>query len=168
MIHVTAKTEEELSAIPNAAPGDVAVLDNGQIYMTDVKGNWVQAKDYEDSKVELNVSLYDLNRNSITLMPGLTDFTQEKEEIAKFLNKTKSCYYMLLSNDLHYYTVFAIDKNVDDVFEEEVIGCLRDLGSVKLIDATYDDHIECWVTIQDEVSHVLMLFPYERGVIHCH
>lgn len=161
MIYV--KNENELTKLPNPQQGDIAVIDNGKVKVYDGT-NWVFM---EDPNGELTMNLYELNKNSINLMDTITDLKPEKEKIQRFLEKTDENYYMLLSNECHYYTLFSIEPLASYEFSEEVLGCLQDIGDIKLIDNDYGDRIECWVS-NNSGCHLFMLFPYARGVISCH
>lgn len=160
MIYV--KTENELNKLPNPQEGDMAVIDNGKVKVFK-NGKW----DFVKPKGGITMNLYELNKNTISLMDDITDIEPEKEKLREFRNKIPQKYYMLLSNECHYYTIFALNTLSRESFEEEVIGCLQDMGTLKLIDNDYEDRVECWIS-NASGCHMFMLFPYEKGVIACH
>ena len=122
------------------------------------------------SKTGIDVSLFELNQGAMTAMP---EYTQEQISSAKTLIdewhlRHQGTYYMLLSNEQHYYTVFHIgDDFSNPVLENAVIDdCLRPLGAIKEVSLNEDDVVECWVTIGN-TSYVYYLFNYDKGVVEC-
>lgn len=118
------------------------------------------------------LSLYDLNKQIISQMPELTnEKIEEKINLIKEFGKARGAeFYMLLNNEIRYYTLFRLVQEYANVysFEQEVINCLKYLGTIKAIDLNSDGVIEAWVQLHenDEVI-VLYLFPYDEGVILC-
>lgn len=117
------------------------------------------------------LSLYDLNKQLIAQLSDLTD--QEIEEKRAILREFKEAreaqFYMLLNNEIRYYTLFEINEDFLNTypFEQEVIHCLLSLGPIKAIDLNSDGVIEAWVDNADAGIIVLYLFPYDEGVITC-
>ena len=82
-------------------------------------------------------------------------------------------YFMLLSNDRRYYTVFNLCmgqymyKDKVQAITDELSELIRDIGDVLSIDKT-DDNIalEIWIRATDEEEvYCYYLFPYDNGVI---
>lgn len=76
-------------------------------------------------------------------------------------------YFMLLCNDIHYYTVLHLTEDNNEFAEDIVIECLQDVGVVQYIE--YDNEnqqVECWVKNENGVM-LFMLFNYDWGVIEC-
>lgn len=117
----------------------------------------------------LNVSLYELNQGAITSLPELNEeeILAAKALIKNYLDPSNFSYYMLLSNEKRYYTVFNIGlcSTLFPKPEDEIIDCLRELGQIKSIEIN-NDAIECWVT-ESDTSYVYYLFNYDKGVIKC-
>lgn len=121
----------------------------------------------------VNVSLYELNQGAMTALPAMTTDAIEaaKEKIAEYVSNIPfGRYYMLLSNDRKYYTIFHVGNASGTDFdyetiEDQVIDCLKNQGTIKDISAV-DSGIEFWITI-DNNSYVYYLFNYDRGVIKC-
>ena len=142
---------------------EMALVEEEQKIYKYTDGEWVEYKSPEG----LTISLLELNSIAVTQLASLTD-----EEIvkAKFaINKFVSLgYYMLLSNELKYYTVFDFNKNYtkdNPRLIDEVIACLQELGNIKSYEIN-DDSIEFWIT-KDDKSYPLYFFDYSGGVIKC-
>jgi len=118
----------------------------------------------------IDTTLFQLNQS---IMTGLPKYSHEQISAAKRLidswhSRHQGNYYMLLSNEQHYYTVFHIGHDYSNpVLENAVIDeCLGALGAIKEVSLTDDDVVECWVTIGD-TSYVYYLFNYDEGVVEC-
>lgn len=116
------------------------------------------------------ISLYELNRSIMREQPAY-DAEQMKqfiEDFNQYADETANTYYMLLSIETSYYTVF--------VHNSERENDLRDLGSALLAvsiaigpiighDIT-EDHVEIWFRDKrDNEAYIYMLFPYDGGVV---
>ena len=131
----------------------------------------------EEQKEEANLqmNMYDINKQVITQMPCLTiEELEEKADtlITEYQNEQKASYYMMLCNDLKYYTLFHIDEfdggSLLSCFPNEVLSCLISFtDDIKAIDFTEDrSAIEIWFS-KDEEIYVMYLFNYDAGVIEC-
>ena len=119
----------------------------------------------------LQMDLYELNKQIISQLPILTqeEIENQKDLIVDYHNNNQGKYYMMLCNELKYYTIFAIKPEANDYFEDEVIDCLYDfVDNIKSIE--YDNEnkkaIEIWFT-KNEETYVMYLFDYTQGVIEC-
>ena len=83
-------------------------------------------------------------------------------------------YYMLLNNDTHYFTIFNWlapneEKNCGAMPEElskEIFDIAKDLGTLKSIEYNEkNDSWEFWITGQDAITRMYLLFDYTKGVI---
>ena len=54
------------------------------------------------------MTLYDLNKSAYASLPDITDEQKEIAEriIERFIAESDEDYFMLLNNELHYYTIF--------------------------------------------------------------
>ena len=76
---------------------------------------------------------------------------------------------MLLCRDLNYYTLFVIDLESDVRIEQEVLECLKELGTIKSVEEFEDKNVvEIWVQPEDSDPVVMYFFNYDKGVIPCH
>ena len=131
-------------------------------------------KDYKkkvQGKGEINMSLYDINKN---IMQQLPDYTNEQlykleDSIDNEVNNKyiKNSYFMLLCNEIHYYTLFHFNPEESDFRSvgEGVTYLLYEAGYTISADEICDDHIEIWGK-KDKEAFVFMLFPYDQGVIN--
>lgn len=117
-----------------------------------------------------NVTLYELNQIAITSLPALTkeQIAEKKEIIKTYLNPIDHEYYMLLNNELKYYTLFEIglDLPIFSAPEDEIMDCLLALGDLKDVYLNEQNAVECWVTKENQ-SYLYLLFEYDEGVIKC-
>lgn len=119
------------------------------------------------------ISLYELNKQIISQLPnyGNEEIQKAKELILEYHSTHCAYHYMMLSNEMRYYTVFSTQNGSDPTlgkFENEVIDCLNSIGPIKSIEINSDRVVEIWCfSIADEELHVFYLFPYDEGVIIC-
>lgn len=167
---IKVKNLKTLKALPNHEEGELALVEkNSKVYV--YKNNkWVE---YDPKDGGLTVSLYDVNKMA---MPNLPDFTDEQIEearhmIAEFVGP-KTQFWMLLNNEKHYYTVFWLQHKQNILLvksiEDEVIGCLKEIGAIKSIEKVDDNTIEAWVIDkEDSEAYAYYLFNYDKGVVIC-
>lgn len=112
------------------------------------------------------MNLYEFNRAGYNSLPNMkdSDIESKKEEI---LNHWcgNGYYFMLVCNELHYYTLFTnfhenslTANNLDEIFFE--IDLLGDLKGIEI----QDTMIEFWISKNNE-CHMYAFFNYDRGVI---
>lgn len=144
--------------------GDIAMLnDSGEIY--------IYNKDWQifepEATSNLNLSLYEINQQVISQLPSPTE--EKKKEIFDTIRDYiyKTCpmnkYFMLLNNELRYYTIFERTKTTDEDFILCLKDCLASVGDIKTIEEE-NGAIGIWVTTT-AYCHCLYLFPYDEGVV---
>ena len=160
---IKVKDFKMLEALPNHSPDELALVeDENKVYI--YRDGWIE---YNPEDGGLTLSIYELNKMVVPKLPDLTeeDIKIEKEEIKKYVSKPG--YWMLLSNEKKYYTLFhVLNKTSLNKVEDEVIECLKDLGAIKSIAENDDDVIEIWIA-DNEDAFVCYLFNYDKGVIEC-
>lgn len=125
-----------------------------------------------EEKTNASMNLYDLNKNIMQNIPKEAIPTEEqvKKEINNFVAAVGSNYYMLLGNEIKYYTIFE-KTNSEDLLEgsaglaQEVIWCLCDLGEI-LSCSQEPGAIEFWVRDANDEPQVLYFFDYSAGIIY--
>lgn len=124
-----------------------------------------------EQKSNILVSLFDLNKQIIAQQPDYSDqdIIEAKKKIKELKETTQQAkYFMLLSNEINYYTLFTLDEWANTSFESEVILCLKDFGDIKDIDwSSEKDSIDCWVKDFTDQIRYFKLFNYNKGVIEC-
>lgn len=123
---------------------------------------------------ELKLNMYDINKQVISQLPSLSieEIENKQEVIDEYQNQEQAKYYMLLCNELKYYTVFHIEEfdggNQFSYLSNEVLSCVTGfVDDIKGIDLTEDKNaIEFWFVKNDE-TYVMYLFNYDLGVIEC-
>lgn len=123
------------------------------------------------------MTLYELNQAGYAAMPKMAKSKiiekQDKvsewlKDIVKTYDSETNIYFMLLNNDLHYYTLFnwlASGGGTDDTVAREIFSIVKDLGTLKSIELNDDGAWEFWITSPDATTNVYCLFDYTRGVI---
>lgn len=165
---INVKTYDILTTLLNKEENEIALVEDEQKLYIYKETEWVEYKPEEGG---LKISLMELNSLLVDKLPVLEDLKKSKRLIKKYVNK-HSNYYMLLNNDLHYYTVFHIDTNSEEKIADVVIECLQSLGEIKSIDKNAGGVIECWITLREPHeatynSYPLYFFDYTEGVITC-
>ena len=111
--------------------------------------------------MDVTVSQYQLNQTYYKNLPEMTyeQIEEKKEMIEQFL--MPHIYFLLLNNDLHYYTF--IEDNFEDI--DVLIDLVTSLGELKAIELNEDaPMIEFWVE-KDDVCHMYGLIEYSKGWI---
>ena len=116
---------------------------------------------------------YDFDRMKYDKFPPLT-----KDQLDMYLSqielyvekavKTSHVHFLLLSNELRYYTIFQLLEKEDiQTILNMLIETVEYLGDI--IDVTFNEGFPCfWVkTKEDEQVHMFAFFDYEKGVIYC-
>ena len=128
------------------------------------------------------MTLYEMNQMGYANLPKMAKSEVEtmKSKISDWLTEIlhiydseTNIYFMLLNNESHYYTIFnwralaAEDGGGDsEGLIREIFSIIKDLGTLKSIEPTETgDAWEFWITGQDAVTRMYLLFDYTRGVI---
>ena len=117
---------------------------------------------------DVNLTTYQMNQ---MMYNQLTDLNEEeledcKNTLCSYLESAPDSYYMLLCKDISYYTVFHLVAEGPKI-ADEIIECVKELGSIKEVDITKDGSaIEIWFADSEE-AHAAYFFPYSKGVIEC-
>ena len=118
----------------------------------------------------LQMNIYDINKQLISQMAALSDEDLEdsKQLIHSYFQEHENEFYMLLCKDISYYTLFHIvDYIAEPAAADEVIACIKDIGTAKSIDRTEDGAIEIWAQPGESDPLAMYLFPYDAGVVQC-
>lgn len=158
----------------NPNPGEWYEDAEGRTWVCSIDGTqWLEFTRDTEGNINTGLTQYDLNKMVVSELPSKITNGQLKEskQILKELKEEyKNKYYMLLCNDIHYYTVLnIIDTDKDCIeFYNLVIELLQDHGVIQMIDWMNIDHdaVECWIK-NEKGTFMFLLFPYDWGVIEC-
>ena len=117
---------------------------------------------------ELTVDMYSLNKSLYTNATPLspTKIREGFEKIQRTYNSMKeSTYFMLLNNEIRYYTLFHKSADSVEPFGDVVKECVEGFGTIKDIASVENNAFEIWVTDEKNETHCFMLFDYTAGVI---
>ena len=127
----------------------------------------------EEPKINgnLQINLYDMNKQIISQMPTLKNEAVDKAigVIKQYIEETEQTFYMMLCRDLNYYTLFHIvDYLTEPAAADEVIACASELGAIKSVErAENEGAVEIWFQPIDSEPVAMYLFGYDGGVIEC-
>lgn len=172
---VTVASMDELYKATEIEEGQVAKIKDTEEYYYYHNNGWfpVIAEPTADGNLQLN--LYELNRNIISQLPDYSDEQWEGAEkvFSDWLAKKTSKYFMLYGREISYFTIFKKRSMLDEVVEfgslfDALKECLVSLGPVRSIAVNEledgSSSIEIWVNYQDTVT-CMYLFEYEEGIV---
>lgn len=161
-----------LHALQNHEIGEIAWVQDIEKFYIYTPDGWTQWQpNVESTESDINLSLYEVNRQIIAQMPTLKDVQLEEARLtlSHYVNGLdhNDDYYMLLCYDLRYFTMFARDQKYEENIVDAIMDCLSYIGEVKSVEESADGQaIEIWVTKDDE-AYVMYFFDYGRGVVLC-
>lgn len=127
--------------------------------------------DLQEENANKNIgstTLYELNQSIINGMPALSEDEERKASLEFFdWIPADSRYFMLLCNEISYYTVFHLNENATkEDFWNELIDIAHGLGTLKCIEVDTNGCVAVWANwYKDNVCRCFYLFPYDRGVV---
>ena len=116
------------------------------------------------------MTLYEINKSAYASLPKMTSAEKERarDKILNYVEKHNNYsreYFMLLNNDLHYYTIFCWMNKTAKTLIDEIMDITESLGKLKAIEINDNDAIEFWITNQDNECNMYIFFDYTNGVI---
>lgn len=119
------------------------------------------------SKSELNMTLYDMNKQiAKQLQPyTLEQIEEAKQELRKWKREDVN-FYMLYGKEISYFTLFQRQILARNNFIEALFDCLNNgLGGIIYdIDIVNENAVEIWIDYEGEPT-CLFLFNYDTGVV---
>ena len=152
-----------MHSLKNCEEGELCYVHNEEKTFKYVNNEWVEV---EIPKGEFHMNMYDMNKNLIVQLPDISkkDLEAGKKKINQLASNGK--YFMLLCNELKYYTVFNIIPEGKEKIEDVVLDCINCFGAtIKSID-TLDGAIEIWIKKHEE-AYAMYFFNYDEGVEIC-
>lgn len=89
---------------------------------------------------------------------------KNNHDIIELINK-EGQYFMLLNNDIRYFTLFHIDIAANEDFTSVLDEIINDFGEPRNIAVEKDGSITIWVYGKDGKVIDFHLFKYDNGVI---
>lgn len=159
--------------------GDLKIkkIDPSQIRYTPEEGELIQTPEgkyviwhdgsWNEINMEnggINMGLYDMNKQIISQLPALNDFTKAIADVRDLHGKYWNEYYMMYGKEISYFTLFKVCGMNE--FGQDVIDCCANIGAIKAMDITEAaDAIEIWVQPENGEPTCLYLFPYDSGIV---
>lgn len=159
---INVKNKFELFALQNHDDGELALVEDTHTYYVWKENKWVE------QSTEFSMSLYELNLSMYASKENLTSkqIKEGKKIIKDYARKNKGEFYLLLNNELKYYTIFQVGQEVNQALQNEVYDLLLEFDNVKAIELNDEGLVEIWATYQGTLG-LFMLFEYSGGVIKC-
>lgn len=112
------------------------------------------------------MNLYDINKSFYADVPAIKDIDNIRKTIRGYLQAHPAKYYLLLNNELHYYTIYTFSAAYRfKAMAVDIADLITDLGEiVDLVTNEDNGMLEIWIRKDDEVN-MYGLFDYTRGVI---
>ena len=111
----------------------------------------------------ISMGLYDMNKQIISQLPPLDDFTKAIDNIRTLHGTYWNKYYMMYGKEISYFTLFEVIGCNE--FGYDIIDCCTNIGPIKAMDLTESgDAVEIWVDTIDGPT-CLYLFPYDNGIV---
>lgn len=166
---IKVKTYEELNEYSRiSAPGTLATIEvkpnQFKLYIFDGK-IWKPSM----NKGGITMTAYEMNKQIVKQLPDYK-ISDNLEKIDEFFNTQSNKYFMLLCNDLHYFTIFnRVLKDAEMTITDAFIDILENsiFNIIKAIDVKDDNSLEIWFIDENHEVHVAYLFNYDAGVIEC-
>lgn len=119
---------------------------------------------------DTGIDLYSMNQGIVDTLPALRgDEVQKTAQLFfDWIDSNESNYYMLLCNELRYYTVFHNNNEFinKEQFWSELIDIANSAGQIKVLEVDSNGVFSIWLNWNlDNKSHLFYLFPYEKGVV---
>lgn len=163
MENIFTGTEASILALPNPQLGDIAHATDTEHFYRYAESGWQDVTN--EIGMNLNMSLYDMNKQIVAQLPALEDFSEAIAAIDTFVVDTLNTHYMLYGKEISYFTILQRCMGYTETVGEAVVDCLKNVGLIKSIDLTANkDAFEIWVMIDDNAT-CLYLFPYDSGIV---
>ena len=127
----------------------------------------------ENDKVDLGVTLYDINKQVMQKEKALStdELNKIQGQLETWFNWYDDSYAMLLCRERYDFTVFHLyaknNANPPKIAAKELIELLKERGKILSIEKEIDDNKwEIWLKIKKNVF-AYYLFPCDDFVIEC-
>lgn len=156
--------EATIKMLPRPEKGEIAYASDTKKFFKYDGEAWQELGLTPNS--ELNLSLYDMNKQIVSQLPVLLTTDKSIADIDTFVKETSNTHYMMYGQEISYFTIFQRCSGLTETVGEAVIDCLKNVGMIKSIELTEDKSaFEIWVTDDNGESTCLYLFPYDNGIV---
>lgn len=153
----------------HANEGDFCIVEETQEGFKFQNGKWIPYIPEITGKGP-EISLYELNRSIMRTEPNYNSEQIQSfiKDINNYHNEQKNIYYMMLSIENSYYTVFVNNPEDDSKIEglgSAILAISLAIGPI-IGHEICEDHVEIWLRHEkDDEAYIYMLFPYDGGVV---
>lgn len=158
---------DEVAANRDFPEGYSVYIEDEKKTLTYRSGEWVEEEIKAKTNSNVEMSLYEINRQLVTQLPNFEDtqWSGAKAVFTDWYKNLGNTYFLLYGQECHYFTLFMkspdTEENLFDVLKE----CLINVGPVKAFDITENkDAVEIWVEV-DGIATCFYLFNYDDGVV---
>lgn len=111
------------------------------------------------------MTLYEANQEMYKGVPSITDMHGVWKQIRDYIKAHPSKYYLMLSNEKRYYTLYTFkgEYKFGDM-ASEILDISKDLGEFKDVMVNDNGALEFWIVYDGEPT-MFVLFDYARGVV---
>lgn len=165
----------DLFRLKNVKDGTIYQVEETDKYYKRHGHNWDEMTKVNIQNGGPTISLYELNQASIIQFPILTKekIQEYKDKIQDWYSKNSDMYFMFLSHNFKYYTIFEGNQYLFNPtpknFGQVVVEVISDFAKVYSISLDEENNAwEIWATLKasDKAPEIFYLFPYDKGVIH--
>lgn len=111
------------------------------------------------------MNLYEANQAMYKGVPSITDMHGVWKQIRNYLKTNPSKYYLMLSNEKRYYTLYKFKDSLKfNEMASEILDITKDLGEFKDVMVNDNGALEFWIVYDGEPT-MFVLFDYTRGVV---
>lgn len=111
------------------------------------------------------MNLYEANQAMYQKVPPITNFDGAQKQIKNYLKAHPSKYYLMLSNEKRYYTLYTFKEGYKfNDMADNILEIAKDLGEIKDITVNSGDALEFWIVYDGEPT-MFLLFNYTDGVV---
>lgn len=135
----------------------------------------------ENASISTGMTIFEMNKSIISKEP-VFDWTNEEavneleNRVSKWFNEeARSQYYLLYGRDIHYVSLFNVEKRGDNMEYSvgahatqdirNVLGAIGEVISFDFNTASGEVCIEIWIRTADSKAELLYMFPYDNGLI---
>ncbi len=111
------------------------------------------------------MNLYEANQAMYQNVPPITDMHGVWKQIRDYLKAHPSKYYLMLSNERRYYTLYTFKEEYKfSDMADNILEITKQLGEFKDVTVNDNGALEFWIMYEGYPT-MFVLFDYTRGVV---